>query len=74
MIKILIVATLLVGIASANMMDDPNVLMISLVKDGAELGFFAWQDNETGLWTVGVTDGVSRAWFISDENGTVIVT
>lgn len=74
MLKILIVAMLLVGVASAGMMDDPNILKITLDKDGVMLGFFAWQDNETGLWTVGVTDGVSRAWFIGDETGTVVVT
>jgi hypothetical protein len=75
MLKILIVAVLLVGVASAAvpLIDDPDVLKVYIVRDGATFAIVALQ-NEDGQWVVGFTDLMSQSYYLGNETGAVKIT
>ena len=75
--QLILIAVLITSMASATRTDDPNTLKITLVDyAGVIHTMMAWQNNETGIWTVGYADTVidSAKFFVGNETGYVMIT
>lgn len=79
MMKILIVAMLLIGLGAGVSADgvptnNSDLLKIAIDNNDAQIGIVAWQDTETGQWSVLLFDGTSESFYLGNETGYVMIT